>query len=250
MRPTLLFTATLLACASQPKVPPRPLGAHDHLAEAERHERDARAIEQRAGADERLGGRPAVTCGDQTIADQVTSGGERLGIHVPCWTDEAAAVARHRDAARLRADARAHRVQARALVATARIACEGLPESERDHSPFAHHEDIAAVEAVLEGDRIAGARITFHPVPGLDAAWLGRALACHHAQAAVFGFDPLFMTECPSAVAGATTTVLDEPAGLVVVVRATDPAAALVIYARAEALLAPHADTVSSVLPF
>ena len=47
-----------------------------------------------------------------------------------------------------------------------------MPEEELEHSPFDHHEDIAAVSAEVAYGRLVGARIRFKAVPGLDAAWL------------------------------------------------------------------------------
>lgn len=242
---TFILLIAIAGCASHTTLPPRQMSARDHLAEADRHEADARALEQRAATAELQPGPPSprYICGDQDLANQVTSGGERLGVRAPCWSGEVGAVSRFRvAAAKLRADARAHRVHARALVTSERSWCAGLAPEELDHSPFDHHEDIAAVSAELDGDRIVGARVRFGPVPQLTADWLTQTLACHQAIAAAEGYDPLHMASCPVVVPGAQTTVLDEPGGLVVVMRADDPAAALVIYARAEALLDDHLD--------
>lgn len=245
MRVTMLI-AVAAGCAGAAKVPPRPMGVQDHLAEAERHEEDARTLEQRAADRERSGTSvPAYTCGDQALADQVTSGGERLGARAPCWRGERGAVERDRAAAaRLRDDARAHRARARAMVAAERIWCGRLPPEELEHSPFDHREDLAAVQAELERDRVVGARIRFARVPHLTADWLRQALACHQAIAESAGHEPTLFGTCPAVVAGASTTVIDDPAGIVVVIRAADPGAALAVYARAEALLDhtdPHA---------
>jgi hypothetical protein len=237
---TALLLAAATACSSQPKVPRAPLGAPQHLAEADRHEADARALDERADSLERASRSQTVTCADQAVADQATSGGERLGGRAPCWTGERGAIARQRDTAQhLRADARAHRAQARALIIAANAACIGLPDEELEHSPFDHHEDIAAVAAEVAGGRVVGARIRFAAVPGLDAAWLRRSLTCHQALAAATGFEPTHLASCPAVLPGARFEVLDEPAGLVVVVTADDPGIALTIYARAEATLDP-----------
>jgi hypothetical protein len=128
------------------------------------------------------------------------------------------------------------------MVSAERWWCAGLPPEELDHTPFDHREDIAAVSAELEGEHVRGARIRFRRVPGLTDDWLRQTLACHAAIAAASGNDPTHLTTCPSVVAGAETTVIDDPAGLIVIVRADDPAAALTIYARAEALLDPRLD--------
>lgn len=234
------FLAAATACSSQPRIAKPPLGAPQHLAEADRHEADARALEERAAALERSASARTVVCGDQVLADQATSGGERLGGRAPCWTGEQGAIARQRQAAdHLRADARVHRARARALIVAANAACLGLPDEELEHSPFDHHEDIAAVAAEIEGGRLMGARIRFGAVPGLDADWLRRSLTCHQALAAATGFEPTHLASCPAALPGARFEVHDDPAGIVVVVTADDLGTALTIYARAEAVLDP-----------
>ena len=246
MRTTLVLVAAVTAgCAASPRVSPRPMGVEENLAEAERHEADAAALELRASERERLAGPTATryVCGDQALADQVTSGGQRLGVVAPCWSGELGAIERYRaHAAALRADARAHRARATAMVTAARRWCAGLPEAELDHSPFDHREDLAAVSAELDGDRVVGARVRFGRVPNLTADWLRQTLACHQAIAAAGGYEPQHLATCPVVVPGVTTEVEEDPAGLVVVIRAADPAAALVVYARAEALLDAHLD--------
>ena len=243
---TLLSIALVAGCSNSAAVPTRQLGVQGHLSEAEQHEADAAALEQRAQAREAVATpTPADVCGDQTLADQTTSGGERLGIRAPCWRGEASAVDRDQAAAaRLRADARDHRAKARALVRAETAWCAGLPTAELDHSPFDHHEDVVAVAAELDSDRVVGARIRFGAVPHLTADWMRQTLACHHALAAASGFEPTYLASCPAVVAGAETTVIDDPAGLIVVIRARDPGAGLTIYARAEALLDPSTDPV------
>lgn len=215
-----------------------------HLTEAEQHDADAAALERRAQARDSVA-TPSerYVCGDQALADLTTSGGERLGVRAPCWSGEQSAVDRDRAAAaRLRADARAHRAQARALVTAQQAWCAGLPPAELDHSPLDHREDLAAVSAELDSDRVVGARIRFARVPHLTAEWLRQTLACHHALAAATGFEPTYLATCPAVVEGSETTVIDDPDGLVVVIRARDPGAGLTIYARAEALLDPAAE--------
>ncbi len=243
--PLVLFA--LSACGGSTRLPARTLGVGDHLAEADRHDAEAREHDELAAGAERRATVAPLVCGDRALADLATSGGEVLVLSAPCWTSEAHAVENHRAAAaRLRADAADHRARARKLLTRERGACAGLPAAEIDHSPFDHRGDIGAVAAEVDGDRLVGARVTFEAVPGLSAAWLRRALACHQAQAATSGHDGQFLPTSPSVVAGAETTVLDEPGGLVVVIRAGDPAAALVVYARAEALLASGVDAAAT----
>jgi hypothetical protein len=227
----------LAACSSPSKVPKAPLGASQHLAEANRHEADARHHEELANeAEARESAGQGFTCGDRALADQATSGGEKLAPRGPCWTSEREDIARHRAVAQsLRVDARAHRALARQLVGVARDACESLPENDLARSPFSHREDIASVEAVLDGDHVRGARVRFRPISGLNAAWLERSLTCHQALAAASGYAPTYMSQCPAAVRGAQITASDTPAGAEVEIRSEEVASALVIYARAEA---------------
>ncbi len=244
MRTILSTTIALVAagaCGGPDRLPATPLSVTDHLLEAEQHDAEARQHDQQARAAEPgASAASAKACQDRVLADQAVSGGQRLGIQ-PCWASEEATVERHRASAdRLRAHAAEHRAHAHDLLAAERAACAGLDPAEIDHSPFAHHEEIAAVAAELDGDRLRGARVRFAAVPGLSADWMRSALACHHARAAALGFDPTYLSDCPSTVAGAETTVLEQDGDLVVVVRAKDEAAALIIYARAEALLDGH----------
>ncbi len=223
------------------RVPARPYGVTDHLLEAEQHDEEARRHDAKADEVEPVAeARTPRGCGDTVLADQSTAGGERLGIQ-PCWTSEAATVERHRAAAeRLRKHAAEHRAWARYLLEAEQASCRGLDPAEIDHSPFAHHEDIAAVTAELDSDRLRGARIRFAAVPGLTADWMRAAVTCHQARAAALGYDPQYLADDPTTVAGAAVEVLEQDGALVVVVRAPEDAAALVIYARAEALLAPE----------
>lgn len=237
--PALAALLALPVACSQPAHTARPpMSAGDHLAEAERHDNEARALEESAASIESRGTPTPATCGDVAMTELTTSGTERLRILPPCWSGEVATIRRaQQHAAKLRADARRHRIQARELVLTQQRWCASLPEAELDHSPFDHREDLRGVSAELDGDRVRGARIRFKPVPGLSAEWLRQTLACHQALAAAEGYDTGHLGSCPSAVEHAHTTVVETPAGLEVVVRSDDPGAALIIYARAEALL-------------
>jgi hypothetical protein len=132
---------------------------------------------------------------------------------------------------------RGHRIQARELVLSQQRWCASLPEAELDHTPFDHREDLRGVTAELVGNQVRGARIRFKPVRGLTGEWLTQTLACHQALAAAEGYDSTHLASCPSTVEHATTTVVETPAGLEVVIRSDDPGSALVIYNRAEALL-------------
>jgi hypothetical protein len=235
--------ALQLACAAPAQTVRPPMSAAEHLAEAERHDADARSLEESAAAVERTGAPTPYTCGDTASTELVTSGTERLHILPPCWAGEAEAIRRDRlHAAQLRDEARRHRIQARELVRAEQKWCAGLPTAELDHTPFDHREDLRAIQAELEGDRLRGARIRFKPVKGLSAEWMRQTLACHQAMASSKGFHSNHLANCPSTVPGARTEVLETPEGVEVVIRALEPEAALIIYARAEALLEAPAE--------
>ncbi len=224
------------ACASSPRLPPRPLGVDQNLDEARRHEDEAARHDRIASETATTGATYA--CGDVVMAEQPHTGNDPVVILTPCWQNEAAVIERHRDEAeRLRADARAHRARAHELRSVEATSCATMPASELTHTPFAHHEDIAAITAETDGDEVRGARIRFRPVEGLTADWLRTALACHHARAAVIGYDPDYLSYDPSVLAGAVTEVVDDPDGITVVIHAQDDATALVIYGRAEDLI-------------
>jgi hypothetical protein len=238
MRVLPLVLLVLTACGGSSRVPAQPLGVTGHLQRAQQCDADA-AREDALAADAEavaLGRQP--TCGDTVLADQSRSGNEPLVVQSPCWTRERTAVDRHRqEAERLRAEARAHRETARALIEAEDAACASMPADQLDHTPFAHIEDVVGVVAELDSAELRGARIQFQPVAGLTAEWMRTAIACHRARAATVGFDARYMSYDPSLVDSAAVTVEETDAGLVVTVRASDDADALVIYARAEALL-------------
>jgi len=216
------------------------MGVDANLAEAERHEADARQHEQLAAAAEGRTPR-AGTCADDALNHVSTSGGERLTSWTPCWSAEADAVRRHRAAAaRLHAEAAEHRARARALLAK----LEGCADFSADRpSPFDHREDIVAVGALLEGDAVRGARIRFARVPRLTVDWMKRELTCHQAWAAALGYAPDVLPDSPAAVPGVALTIEETTDGSVVVVlKASDAATALAAYGRAEALLDPRQD--------
>jgi hypothetical protein len=233
---TLPFLVLLLpACASSSRQP-APLGVEGNLTEASRHDAEA-ARHDRMAHDVGVEGQSQPVCGDTAIADQTTSGGERVGLHTPCWTSFGSTAEQHREqAARQRDDARVHRAKARKLVEAERRACATMPTGELNHTPFSHRDDIATVVAELDGDKVRGARIELRPVAGLTADWLRTAIGCHQARAAALGYDPTYMGYDPTLLAGVDTEVLDSDGHLVVVVRASDEATALAVYGRAEEL--------------
>ena len=240
MRTPLLLVALVSACGPSASIPHRPLGVQDNLAEADHHEGDADLHENQAGEAGRRTVQERAACGDRVLADQVTSGGERLLGRSPCWT-AAEDEARHRElAADLRADAAVHRARARELAQAEKDACAGMPADELDHTPFFHRADVATVAALVENGRVRGARIRFRAVPALTGDWLREAIACHQARAAALGWPEEHFAYDPTMVPGTSVTVEDDGAAIRVIIRADDDLAAQVAYGRAEDLLEPR----------
>jgi hypothetical protein len=214
--------------------PERRLGADEHLEEAVASD-DAAAVHERAAADaEARALQQDLVCGDRVLESQASSGGERLLIQSPCWSSDNG-IARHRQvAARLRADAKAHRARAQALREAERHSCAATGETAAAAGPFAQ---VVGVEAIVEGGEVRGARIRVQATPG-GAALVERAIACDRARAAVIGWVP--DGNDPTLLEGADVSVLEMGDGsTLVIVRSADEATALSIVGRAEALLEP-----------
>ncbi len=180
------------------------------------------------------------------------------------WRSEENPTDEHRKQADLhRTVAEKHRAAAKALVDAEKRFCSGMPEADRDLSPFYHREDIAAVQALKEavsasdvysgGSEIRaveiqqiekevlglgglrGARVTFRAVPGMTPEWLQRVVDCHLARNAVIG-DDAAMSFCPLAVPHASASVRSTGNGFAVDVTSDDQGSAKEIVKRAWAL--------------
>jgi len=221
------------------------MGASDHLAAAD--DREAQAARHDVVAEEAAQAEVVTqSCGDPALAGPATSGAAPGHPASPCWNDGADVVERHREEAeRLRAEAEGHRDRAQELLAVERASCVGMPEDDVTYSPFAHRADIVAVAAVTEerdGEVTRGARIQFRELRGLSAEWMRGAIACQQARAAALGFDAAYLGYDPTTVMGAEVEVIDDPAGIVVIVRSADEAVAATVFGRAAALLDEAAD--------
>jgi hypothetical protein len=217
----------LVGCASAQQ--PQPSGA----AAARSHE--AKAM-QRDRADRlAYGNPPTYACGDTVLADQTTSGGERLDLSLPCFdvTDETGI---HPRVAGDLPPPPQDRQLAANLAETELHSCHGIPAREREHSPFAHRRSIAEV-----APRRDGVAITFKPVEGLTAAWLERAIQCHQARFAALGQPGGYLPDDPTLVTGARVTVTEIDHRLVVLVETPDADAAQLALQRARDLVAPAA---------
>lgn len=241
--PILLSLGTLTACASGPQrvEPDGPRSYRERMAEADKHDHDAQVHERQAAEARGRIDPTGVTCGHPVVgavADQSTSGGERLSTWVPCWSVERDAAKYHQaEADRLHREARFDRGVARNLLEVEHEFCSQMPDSELTHTPFYHREDVAAVEPYVEGGAVKGARIHFKPIRGLDAGWMRQALLCHRARAATIGYDPKYMAYDPSMISDVNVAVTDRGGAVTVLVRSdSDPTTAVVV-SRANALL-------------
>lgn len=165
----------------------------------------------------------------------------------PCWTSETNPTEAHaNDAKHHEALAAQHRAASETLRAAEARACAGVPDEDRDISPFAHREDIRSVSPLEEEDklgktatrRVAGAEIVFRALPGLTAEWLERVVNCHLARNAALGHEAASteMAFCPLAPRGVQASVRSVGDGFAVSVRADDEATSKEILRRAESL--------------
>jgi hypothetical protein len=212
--------------------PQKPMSAAEHLAEAERNERDAASIDERPV--ELAGGDVSPTVA--AIGTVSTSGGAPLTQ--PRWSYSMAPTMEHTQAAnRLRDEAARHRQLARGLLDAEKRACAGLAQEDIDTGPFFHKSEIEKVTPVEVKGTLRGARIRFAPVPGLGAPWMQRAVECATARAAVLGYPDDYLRESPLMLEGVSATVIQDGARVEVHVSSDDPMTAIKILGRAEGLL-------------
>jgi hypothetical protein len=160
---------------------------------------------------------------------------------LPCWTEDRnptqahlAAAERHRKAA---AELRA---RSQALRDAEARACVGLPDQDRDMSPFTHTQDIVDIQPVevrSESGKVErGAVFTFGPVGGLSIGSLQRLLDCQLARNEAMGHALTDMDSCPLVPPNVSATVHQTPVGFAVVVTSIDKTSAAEIWRRADAL--------------
>jgi hypothetical protein len=101
-------------------------------------------------------------------------------------------------------------------LARTKAACAGLPDPDRQTSPFDRLEDIVYVEDVqtrstmtkgAQRARLEGASITVRAARGLTREYLQRLVTCHLARNASMGFAIPEMAKCPLSVKGARANV-------------------------------------------
>ena len=185
------------------------------------------------------------------------------------WRSEQNPTDQHRkEAEQHRKLAEKHRAASQALVDAEKRFCSGMPESDRDTSPFYHREDIAGVEGLKKetltngnnvlssptvvrvlpiekeglGAGLFGARITFRAVPGMTSEWLQRVVDCHLARNAVVTSTE-DMNFCPLAVPHVAAIVSSTGSGFAVDVTSDNEYAALEVIKRAQGL-APGSPTI------
>ena len=165
-----------------------------------------------------------------------------------CWTSITNPTEQHKeDAEKHKKMAADHRAGAQALAGAEAQSCAGLPDEDRDMSPFYHREDIAEVKEHVDEVRVGtrnkekkttGADIVFRAVPGLTAEWLQRIVDCHLARASAVGHEMPEMSYCPLVLKNVKATVTSTGTGFSVAVTSEDPNTAKEIVKRANALVA------------
>ena len=176
-------------------------------------------------------------CGDTVLADQTTSGGERLDLTVPCFdvTDESAVHHRYAADPARQSATKDEKIVAN-LAATELHSCHGIPEREREHSAFTHKHAIASVSP-----RKGGVLIAFKQTAGLTAQWMERDIQCHQARFATLGQPASYLPDDPTLVPGAHVTVTERDHRIEVLIETPDADSAQLALQRAQDLLAPAA---------
>ena len=206
-------------------------GTRPHDMGAAEHERAANNEERIADYHE-----------DQYDPAGTTTGGTCSSYCFDTWTNP---TSRHADEARRhRKLADKHRRASERLRDAEALACGGIPDRDRDVSPFLHAADIESVDVTARGDRKSYV-VRFRPIPGVDAGGMQRLLDCHIARNAVLGGEMPQMEYCPLVVPGVAATVVTRGAGVAVQIEAGDPDGAAALESRIEALRARLRDGAS-----
>jgi hypothetical protein len=217
----LVLSTACAACAASPPSPPEHPSAAGQDALAKEDESAAQAHLAAASA----AARPR-KCGTGTA-------GKALAWE-SCWQPTSAA---HRAEAdeHLRM-ARAHRAASQALRDAEARACEGVPEQDRNESPFSHVDDILSVEPLGAGEFVDGARVVFAKAPGLSRNMLQKIVDCHIARADAMGHVVPEEAFCPLNPPDVKAVVKEASNGFVVDVTSDDRTAAEEVLRRARAL--------------
>lgn len=111
-----------------------------------------------------------------------------------------------------------HRRASERLREAERRLCAGIPERDRDVSPFFHFADIASVTTESEPFEVR-----FNPIGGLDAGAMQRLVDCHIGRNAVLGLAASKMDFCPLVARGVRAKVRADGNTIVVELEAEDP---------------------------
>jgi hypothetical protein len=242
---TPLLVASLLATAVGCGGPTQ--GARPHDMSVASHETTA-AHEQGAAASHESQYNPEAAERRERCRGGGT-GAQRTGLDA-CWTSVTNPTTEHlREADEHKKAAAEHRAAAQALRDAESRACGGVPNADRDESPFDHKEDIENVEPLYVGSssgksstkRLEGAIVTFRALPGMTAQWLQRVVDCHLARNSALGHQVPEMAYCPLVPKGVSATVTGTQTGFAVAIRSDDPDTAQEVLRRARALAPSHA---------
>lgn len=253
----ILGGALFAACASA-GTEPRAMTAAEHQTAAAREEQAAVQHEAQSGAP--TAPQPPRAPSPGAYSACISYQNSNCYIR---WKSEESPTDQHRkDAEHHRKLAEKHRAASKALVDAEQRFCSGIPEADRDLSPFYHREDMTAVEALkketaqsgysvyspstvvraqpiyketLGTGGLVGARVTFRAVPGMTAEWLQRVVDCHLARNAAAASTE-DMPFCPLAVPHVSARVSSTGNGFSVDVTSEDEQAALEVVRRAQRL--------------
>ena len=179
---------------------------------------------------------------ENQVAEKACPGYETQDACYRYWTSFRNPTKKHFDRARAHRDlATKHRAASAALREVEARSCAGVPDEERDVSPFFHVEDIASVEtlpATLRGgDVVTGARVVFRQLPGMTADWLQHVIDCHLARNAVVGVEHEHMSYCPLGVPHVTALVHAVAGGLAVEIQPSNEAGSQDVKRRTDELI-------------
>jgi hypothetical protein len=213
-------------------------GARPHDMSVASHETTA-ASEEKTAAEHQNQYDPEA----RKTVDRCRGGSARAAIDT-CWTSTTNPTSEHREQAEQHRKAAAdHRAAAQALRDAESRACVGIPDADRDESPFDHREDIDGVEPLYVGPssprgnkRLDGATVTFRAVPGMTAQWLQRVVDCHLARNSALGHEVPEMAYCPLVPKGASATVRPTQTGFAVDIHGDTQESVTEIWRRAQAL--------------
>ena len=237
LRFSLLACVGLFGCgAATPGAQPHDMSRAHHEKAAAAHDQEA---EQHAALYDPAARKRRDACAASVI---------RAGAGDACWTSITNPTEKHlRAAEEHHKQAADHRAASAALKDAEARACGGVPDADRDMSPFERTEDIVSVEPLKEsggslkgapGERTVGVVVTFRAVPGMTAEWLQRVVDCHLARNSALGHEVPEMPNCPLVPRGVSARVTSTGNGFAVSIRAPDEATAHEVVARAERLSA------------